>query len=315
MELQKDTATYKKGVFAGAFTGLTWGMHSVLTSLVMVMGGFIEPGYAFFVAPLVASFLNYIFSTIWFSGYAIARGKVKSSFAALKTKSGRALVLASLFGGPIGFGLFYISIHFIGAGFASSISALFPILTGVFSYFLLKEKLKLKNWLGVIISIAAIAFLWFAPDDVGNENFILGVVFAFGSAIAWALETVIIAWGMKDDDIGSEEALFIRNGVALVAYAFVIIPIIGGLGMTMDVLTSYVGLYLAGIALIGTISYAVYYKVIDMIGPSKASVINITYAGWAVVFGLIFGDGTEFSLILAACIALIIFGTSLASKK
>lgn len=47
MELNKNTKTYKLGVFGGIFTGVSWGLHSVLTAMVMVLGGFITPGYAF----------------------------------------------------------------------------------------------------------------------------------------------------------------------------------------------------------------------------------------------------------------------------
>lgn len=315
MELNKKIKLYKMGVFGGAFTGVTWGLASVLTALAMMMGGFVNSSYAWFVAPLVASFLNYIFSTLFFTTYMAFRGKIKTSLTALKTKSGKALVFASLCGGPIGFGMFYLSINFIGAGFASSISALFPILTFVFSFVFLKEKLKIKNWLGIFISISAIAFLWFAPEEVANENFVLGIILALGSAIAWALETVICAWGMKDDEIGHEETLFIRNGVALIAYSVLVIPFIGGFSMTFDVITSYVGLIMAGIAVIGTVSYAVYYKVITMIGPSKSSALNITYAAWAVIFGFIFGDGTVFSWTLIVCLTLIMLGTVLASVR
>jgi len=45
MELNKNTKTYKLGVFGGIFTGASWGLHSVLTAMVMVLGGFITLSY------------------------------------------------------------------------------------------------------------------------------------------------------------------------------------------------------------------------------------------------------------------------------
>ena len=304
MELQNDPKTYKLGLTAGLLSGLFWGLSTVLSDGVL----------SIFVAPLVVAFLNYLFSTVWLVIYMAVRGEIKSTFKALNTKSGRAVVLASLFGGPFGFGCYLLAVNFIGAGYAASISAVFPVLTGLFSFIFLKEKLKLKNWVGLLISIAAIAFLWFTSGETA-DNFALGLILAVGSAVGWALESVICAWGMKGDEVGSEQALFIRKMVAALAYGALIIPFIGGFGMSLNVATSHIGLFMAGIALIGTLSYGLYYKAIDMVGPSRGTGLNVTYAAWAVVFGLLLGDGTEISWVLITCIVLISFGTFLVSRK
>jgi len=314
MEVVNETKTYKFGLGAGILSGLFWGLSSVLSGIIMLMGAFVSPQYAIFVAPLVGAFLNYTFSTIWLTIYMLVRGKFKSTFKCLKTKSGKAVVLASLCGGPFGFGCYLLAINFIGAGYAASISAVFPVLTGLFSYLFLKEKLKLKNWTGLLISIIAIAVLWFSPGEAA-DNFALGLILAVGSAVGWSLESVICAWGMKGDEVDSEQALFIRKMVATLAYGALIIPFIGGFGMSLDIVSSNLGLFMAGIALVGTLSYGLYYKAIDMVGPSRGTGLNVTYAAWAVVFGLILGDGTVISPVLLICLGLISFGTFLVSRK
>jgi len=146
------------------------------------------------------------------------------------------------------------------------------------------------------------------------ENFTLGLVLALGSAIGWALESVICAYGMKGDEVSPEEALYLRKLVATVAYVALIIPFIGGFGLSAEVLTSNLALFLAGIALLGTLSYGTYYKAIDVIGPGRATGLNVTYAAWTAIFEIIF-LGTAITATLLVCVPLIIFGTFLVSKK
>lgn len=314
MENIKASKQYKLGLTTGILSGLFWGLSSVLSGIIMVSGGFLAPEYAIFVAPLVGAFLNYLFSTLWLTLYIIIKGKFVSTFNSLKTKSGKAVILASLCGGPFGFGCYLLAINFIGAGYAASISAVFPVLTGLFSYVFLKEKLKFKNWLGLLISITAIAVLWFSPGETMGENFALGLILALGSAVGWSLESVICAWGMKGDEVDSEQALYIRKMVATLAYGALIIPFINGFGMTFDVLSSNLAFFMAAIALIGTLSYGLYYRTIDLVGPSRGTGLNVTYAAWAVVFE-IFILGTMITPVLLVCIILISLGTYLVSKK
>lgn len=314
MEMVNESKTYKLGLGVGLFSGLCWGLSTVLSGIVLVMGAFVSTEQAIILSPLVGAFLNYAFSTIWLTIYTIARGNFKSTFKSLKTKSGLAVVIGALCGGPFGFGCYLLAINFIGAGYAASISAVFPVLTGLFSYIFLKEKLKLKNWSGLVLSIIAIAILWYAPGDSGGENFVLGLILAVGSAVGWALESVICAYGMKGDEVSSEEALYLRKFVATVAYGALIIPFIGGYGLTIEVLSSHLAIFLAGIALIGTVSYGFYYKAIDMIGPGRATGLNVTYAAWTVFFEIIF-FGTMVTPILLICVTLVILGTVLVSSK
>lgn len=308
-----ENKIYKLGLGAGVFSGLFWGLSSVLSFIILEMGAFVSTEQAIILSPLVGAFLNYTFSTIWLTIYMILRGQFKSTFKTLKTKSGKAVVLASLCGGPIGFGCYLLAINFIGAGYAASISAVFPVLTGLFSYLFLKETLKFKNWTGLLLSIVAIAVLWYTPSEL-SEHFGIGLLLALGSAVAWALESVICAYGMKGDEVNSEEALYLRKLVATLAYGFVIIPFIRGFGLTIEVLSSDVALFLAGVALIGTISYGLYYKAIDLVGPGRGTGLNVTYAAWAVLFEIII-FGTVVTPVLLVCIALIMLGTFLISRK
>lgn len=315
MEMTNESKTYKLGLSLGLFSGLFWGLSSVLSGIILAMGAFVSTQQAIFLSPLVGAFLNYVFSTIWLTIYTIVRGNFRSTIKCLKTNSGRAVVIGALCGGPFGFGCYLLAINFIGAGYAASISAIFPVLTGLFSYIFLKEKLKLKNWVGLVISMIAIVILWHAPGESAGENFVLGLIFAVGSAVGWALESVVCAYGMKGDDVSSEAALYLRKLVATVAYGALIIPVIGGYGLTREVfLSSNLAIFLAGIALIGTVSYGCYYKAIGMIGPGKATGLNVTYAAWAVSFEIIFFE-TMVTPILLICVTLVILGTLLVLSK
>ena len=77
----------------------------------------------------------------------------------------------------------------------------------------------------MLISIIGIIILGYSK---GNEetSSILGLIFAISCVISWALEAVICAYGMKDNDILPEESLQIRQFISAVTYGIFIIPII-----------------------------------------------------------------------------------------
>ena len=105
----------------------------------------------------------------------------------------------------------------------------------------------------------------------------------------------------------------IRQLVSTIVYG-IIVPLFGGLGLTKIVSTSSLAPMIAGVALIGTLSYIFYYNSIDKIGPVKATGLNITYSIWAIVFEMVFLD-TPITARLILCSILIIIGSVMVWKK
>ena len=69
------------------------------------------------------------------------------------------MILAALFGGPIGMMAYMFAITNIGASYTASISAMYPAAGAFFSYLFLKIKLSKKGWLGLFLSILSIIIL------------------------------------------------------------------------------------------------------------------------------------------------------------
>lgn len=99
------------------------------------------------------------------------------------------------------------------------------------------------------------------------------------SALGWALESVVCAYGMKSGNVDPEMALAIRELSSFVIYASFIIPVFcEGYSGVLDVLTSMSVIWLLLTACVGVFSYLAWYKAIDTIGASRGVSFNITYS-------------------------------------
>lgn len=285
----KNEREARKGLGYAILAGATWGVDTVLVGVIMAMTPFIDTEKAIILAPFVSTFMHDLFSAIWATLYMIAKGQFKNVLKAAKTKGGFFIMLGALLGGPVGMTCYLLSIKYVGAAYTASITAIFPGVSAVLAYLLLKEKMNARVWFGVILSICGVFILGYSPLQSSEGNhFLLGIVFALGTALAWSLEGIICAFSMKYTEIDPEHAINIRQATSAAFYAMIIIPFIGGYGIASQTLTSKVGLIIAVTALVGTASYFNYYKAINIIGAARSTAINITYGVWAIVIGVVF---------------------------
>ncbi|MDU7968005.1 MAG: EamA family transporter [Paeniclostridium sordellii] len=171
-----------------------------------------------------------------------------------------------------------------------------------------------RAFAGLTLSIFSVIILGYSPDNISNGNFLLGFLSALVCVLGWSLESVICAYGMRDDEVSSTQALQIRQFVSAIFYGIIIIPTIGGVGLSKIIITSNLSILICFIALIGTASYMFYYKAIDRVGPVKATGLNITYCIWSIIFDVvILGNCITLKLIL--CSVLIIIGSIMVSKN
>lgn len=304
----------KKGLTSGVMSGVFWGLDTVLTGIVLGMSPLIDSKNAIFLAPFISAFLHDAFSSIWMIIYMFITKQIKEVIRVLKTRSGRFICIASIFGGPLGMASYLLAIKYIGAGYTASISSIYPAVGAFWSYLFLKEKLSKKAILGLCLSIFSVMVLGYSTDSASNVNYLLGFALALMCVLGWSLESVICAYGMKDDEVNPTQALQIRQLVSALFYIVVIIPLIGGLELTYIVFTSKVSIFICLIALVGTASYMFYYTAIGSIGPVKATGLNITYSIWAIIFDVLL-LGNEITLKLILCSILIIIGSVLVSKN
>ena len=304
----------KKGLISGAMSGVLWGLDTVLTGIIISTSPFIESEKAIFLAPFISAFLHDTFSSLWMFIYMIITKQVSNLIKVIKTRSAKFIAIAAIFGGPIGMASYLLAIKYIGAGYTASISAIYPAIGAFWSYLFLKENLSKRGFLGLILSIVAVIILGYSPEKILNSNYIIGFSLALVCVLGWSLESVICAYGMKDDEVDPTQALQIRQLVSAVTYGLLIIPIIGGLELTKITINSQVIVLIVFTALIGTMSYMFYYTAIDKIGPIKATGLNITYSIWAIVFDILI-LGNPITLKLVICSILIIIGSVMVSKN
>lgn len=308
--MESNKNDYKIGVLTGIGSAVTWGIDTVLMVIVLAMAPFL-PENAVFLAPVITAFFHDAFSAVWTFIYLGLKKQLGPLFKAIKTKSAFFVALAALMGGPVGMTGYVLAVKYIGPSYTAIVSSLYPAFGAVLAYFVLKEKMTKKAWLGLLVAVLGICLIGYSPNEAGIS--VVGFIWAMICVVGWGSESVICAIGMKDDEVSAEFALQIRQLTSGLVYAFLIIPIIGGIGLSVEVLRTSVIWWLAAIALSGTLSYLFYYQSIYKIGPVKAMGLNITYVVFSIAFD-IFINGTQLSLKTIICSLMVMGGVYFVAK-
>lgn len=299
-----------KGITLGLSSGLTWAIDTILIGWVLASTTFMSFSEIALAAPLISTFLHDAFSALWMIILMAVRGELFETLKKFKTRSGMFVALAAALGGPVGMTFYVLSVQNIGASFTATISSVYPAVGAFFAFLILKDKLSGKNWIGLLMSITFITLLSYSGDLLSGTTISIGLVFILLCVFGWGMESVIVAYGMKDDEVSPYQALLIRQVTSAVIFGFLIVPIFVGHSITVQVASTSTLWFIAAIALAGTLSYLFYYQAIDLVGPVKAMGMNISYAAWAIILDfLIFGG--EFSLKNLAFAILIIIGAIL----
>lgn len=274
-----------KGGFYGLVSGIAWAVDTVLIGIVLSMTTFLEFQEVLLVAPLVSTFLHDTFSAIWLMILLGVKRELGTALGKLKVSSGRIIIIAGALGGPIGMTFYVLSLQNIGASYTAVISSVYPAVGALFAFIILKEKLGVRNWLGLLMSIGFIVLLSYSGNLVVGSNVSLGLIFIIICVIGWGLECVVCAYAMRNEGIKAEHALLIRQLTSSIIFGTLVIPYFIGHSYTVQIISSpSVVLALVGVAMAGTLSYVFYYNAINTIGPVKAMAMNITYAAWAIGF-------------------------------
>ena len=254
-----------------------------------------------------------MFCALWLLLYMGVRGRLKDTLAALKTRSGKVVMLGALLGGPLGMTGYVIAINNIGAGYTAIISSFYPAFGTLMAVLLLKEKITAGRLIALFVALGGIIAMGYLSADttvVGDPT--IGLIAAIVTVVGWGSEAVLCAWGMRDDAVDNETALQIRETTSAIVYLFVILPIFGAWMFTWTSLPTFGVGVVALAALAGTASYLFYYKGIATIGAAKGMALNISYSAWAVLFGLILLGSVPGPVEIICCVA-ILCGTILAA--
>lgn len=297
----------------GLFSGCLWGLDTVILGIALTMVPFIGTAEALALGAIVSSALHDVFCALWLLLYMGMRGRLKDTLAALKTRSGKIVMLGALLGGPIGMTSYVVAINNIGAGYTAIISSFYPAFGTLMAVLILKEKITPGRLIALFVALGGIIAMGYLSADtsvVGDPT--IGLIAAIFTVVGWGSEAVLCAWGMRDDAVDNETALQIRETTSALIYLAIVLPLFGAWAFTWNSLPNVGTGVVALAALAGTASYLFYYKGIAVIGAAKGMALNISYSAWAVLFGLILLGTVPGPVEIICCIA-ILCGTILAA--
>ena len=171
-------------MIAGILAGMTWAIETIVLGIALAMTPFVSTEQAVILAPFVSTFIHDFFSAIWACVYNGVRGNLKNVIKALKTKSGKFVILAAVIGGPVGMTGYVLSINNMGASIGAVASAIFPAIGAVLAYIFLKEKMQWYRWILLILTMLGVYGLSYSPE-INIANFWLGFVGTLMCAFGW----------------------------------------------------------------------------------------------------------------------------------
>ena len=294
----------------GIGSGALWGLDTVILAIALALNPFATDAHA----SLVSAALHDAICALILLIFMAVRGRLKDTWRAVHTRSGRAVMVAALLGGPIGMSGYLLAIDQIGAGYTAIISTFYPALGTALAVAVLKERMRPRQVIALAVAIGAIIATSYTSTSVSGSAF-WGVLGALAAVAGWGCEAVILAWGMRDDAVDNETALQIRATTSGLTYLVLVVPLGGALSSTGQALTSPGAMGLVALAAVaGTTSYLFYYKAIDLLGAARAMALNISYSAWAVLFAFLLQSIVPAPTQIVLCVVILV-GTVLAATE
>lgn len=294
----------------GIGSGALWGLDTVILALALALNPFATDAHA----SLVSAALHDAICALILLIFMAVRGRLKDTWRAVHTRSGRAVMVAALLGGPIGMSGYLLAIDQIGAGYTAIISTFYPALGTALAVAVLKERMRPRQVIALAVAIGAIIATSYTSTSVSGSA-LWGVLGALAAVAGWGCEAVILAWGMRDDAVDNETALQIRETTSALTYLVLVVPLGGALSSTGQALTSPGAMGLVALAAAaGTASYLFYYKAIDLLGAARAMALNISYSAWAVLFAFLLQSIVPAPIQIVLCVVILV-GTVLAATE
>ncbi len=292
-----------------AATGLLWACSAAVTwafygNIMGVAGGvspFSDPAYTvavIAVASIVTGCLNDLFSGIWVLIINLATGRsLKEYGRLLKTKIGAATLLAAFFGGPFATGASLIAINLCEPTYALAIGGTSPIVGAIAGRILFKENLNARIWLGIVIAVAGVLIVsWAPPTGKEYPYFAIGLLFAVLSSVGWGIEGVCCIYAADMTDSATACGIYRTFGSGLM-FLILFVPAAGliagdaTLGFSMMAEAFSAGtpiLWILAASALAGISYLSIYNAFPRAGAGRSLCVNVTYSLWSIPVGYLF---------------------------
>lgn len=206
--------------------------------------------------------------------------------------------------------LLYMSFDYISGSLATIVSFTYPAMIVAIEMITGRDSVKVKKIAAVVLSFAGLVLIVWSPGM--NVN-ILGILFAFGSAVAY----VVYIFGLSSESVKKENTFAVAGYVMLSAAAanlvrclfsgkplFVTEPNQIGMMILLSVVCVFIAI----------VSYAIG---VQMIGPGNAALVNTTEPVLACIFGhFLVGDVlTGIMMIGSAMVVAALLITNLPDKN
>ena len=291
---RRALAYAKKGIVLALVSGMVFSLDGLLVTRSEAYKPFDNPAL-WLLAPLVCAGVHDFFSAVLSTFITVRQGRARELYRSLRSKPGRSVIAGALMGALLGVGSYMMALKLAGPAYVLPITTLYPGVAAILAVFLLKERISLRAWGGLVLcSTGAVLIGYTPPESQTGELFYWGLFFAALAAVGWGAQGVLATAGM--DFIEPVVALNMYYLISSALYLFIIIP--GAAWMLpaeaggMSVLLSFAGsagcLFIGLAGIFGAVAYLCWYKSMNMTGVSRAMAVNINYALWAILFSALF---------------------------
>lgn len=216
--------------------------------------------------------IRFTLATVIFFGYL----KLKGYNVKLDRSTLFKFFLLGVFGYTLQSRFFFMALQYITPAIASMFLYTYPVLVSIITYFVDKEKPSMR--LAASIVIASLGLVLVMGTSMGSVD-IRGVGFALLASLVYSFYIVASNKLIKKVPAVIASAyivLFSAFGTFLLGFFS------GGFSLNFE---PYTWLWIIGIALVcSVIAMITFFKGMEYIGPTKASIISLTEAVYTVVF-------------------------------
>jgi len=216
-------------------------------------------------------------------------------------------LLLGAFNSAIPFTLFAYAALSITAGLASILNATVPLFAALVGWLWLRDRLTMLQWLGLVIGFAGV--LWLSADSASFKPGGHGWAIAAGllASVSYA-----ISGSLVKRYFAHVQPLAVATGSQIAASTLLLPITIFYLPAAMPGLVDWLALIALGVLCTG-LAYALYFRLIARVGPTKTMAVTFLIPAFAIVWGVVFLDESVTSVMLGGC-AVILIGTALATQ-
>ncbi len=216
-------------------------------------------------------------------------------------------LLLGAFNSAIPFTLFAYAALSITAGLASILNATVPLFAALVAWLWLRERLTWLQWLGLAIGFAGVLWL-----SAGSASFKPGGGgWAIGAGLL-ASVSYAISGNLVKRYFAHVRPLAVATG-SQIAAATLLLPIaVFYLPPATPGPLDWFAIIALGVFCTG-IAYALYFRLIARVGPTKTMAVTILIPAFAILWGVLFLAESVTGVMLGGC-AVILIGTALATQ-